>query len=25
MIDIVVHRNDLKNTIKDILEHICKK
>ena len=25
MIDIVVHRKELKNTIKDILEHICKK
>ena len=25
MIDIVVHRKDLKNTLKDILEHISKK
>ena len=25
MIDIVVHRKDLKNTLTDILEHISKK
>ena len=24
MVDIVVHRKDLKNTLSDILEHICK-
>ena len=25
MIDIVVHRKELKNTLIDILDHICKK
>ena len=25
MVDIVVHRKDLKNTLTDILEHISKK